>query len=107
VLTRAPEAVGASLAERHYQLFGLSLALTARPDLLSAMDARLKPFAAWPEQRADLRFEFSAGAPERAQRPDDSLLRAVYEPPDLHIYCSPPQPQANHQSRTLGDRIRQ
>jgi hypothetical protein len=79
MLTQAHETLGAMPAERHYRLYGLPLTLSARPDLLSAMDARLKSFTAGPERQEDLRFDFSTGATHTDRRPD-STLRAVYEP---------------------------
>jgi hypothetical protein len=79
VLATAPEALGAVPAERHYSLYGLSLSVSALPDLMSAVDARLKAFTSGPERREDLRFDFRSDA-THPERPLDGVLRAVYEP---------------------------
>jgi hypothetical protein len=79
VLAQAPQPPGTLAAERHYALYGLGLTIRAQLELLSSIDARLRPFAAGPELHNDLRFDFCGGKAE----PDPSLntaLRAVYEP---------------------------
>ena len=76
MLTDAPAAVGAS-----YNLYGLSLTVSAlgRPDLMAAIDARLKPFPAGPLDQADLHFDFSSSATHLDRRPERGL-RSIYEP---------------------------